>query len=127
MRGIKTLAGAVGALGLATSLVVLPGASANAATRQFGTAGDVPVPGYYLAGAAKAEFAVWRPKNGTWYVLNNATGLTTTRQWGVSGDKPVPADYDGDGRTDYAVWRPSNGPGTSRAAAPASSGSNNGV
>src|SRR5262249_39729067 len=48
--------------------------------------------------------AVWRPKEGNWYVPGKAV-----QQWGGWGDVPVPGDYDGDGKPDYAVWRPSNG------------------
>ncbi len=58
----------------------------------------------------KADYAVWRPSEGTWFVIPSvdpSQGLK--QQWGTIGDIPVPGDYDGDGKTDIAVWRPSNG------------------
>jgi len=61
-----------------------------------------------------SSFDVWRPSNGTWFLLDKANTSsypkpTAQQQWGLPGDIPVPGDYDGDGKTDYAVWRPSNG------------------
>jgi len=52
---------------------------------------------------------VWRPSNGTWFVIRSSDGAVVIQQWGLPGDVPVPADFDGDRRTDFAVWRPSNG------------------
>jgi hypothetical protein len=62
----------------------------------------------------KADLAVFRPSNGTWFVLKSSSNFTAaaTYQWGVSTDIPVPGDYDGDGTTDVAVFRPANGVGT---------------
>ena len=69
-----------------------------------------------LAGAADydgdgpADFAIWRPSDGNWWILGSARGeQLPVRQWGASSDKPAPGDYDGDGRTDVAIWRPSDG------------------
>ncbi len=55
-------------------------------------------------GDGKADVAVFRPSNGTWYLLRSNQGFTGY-QFGILTDLPVPADYDGDGKTDIAVYR----------------------
>ncbi len=73
-----------------------------------GYVSDEPVAADY-DGDGQADFAVWRPATGVWYVLKSSSGYNPKYaqyfQWGKLGDIPVAADYDGDGKCDFAVFR----------------------
>ncbi len=60
-------------------------------------------------GDGRSDISVFRPSEGTWYVMQSGSNTVRVQTFGISGDKIVPGDYDGDSRTDMAVFRPSTG------------------
>ena len=74
-------------------------------TRSWGVASDI-----FLAadfdGDAKCDIAVWRPSNGTFYIVESNTLTIRIDQLGQNGDDPtIVGDYNGDGKADVAVFR----------------------
>jgi hypothetical protein len=57
-------------------------------------------------GAVPDDFAVWRPGDGTWYILGSQQQYITY-QFGSGNDTPAPGDFDGDSKTDFCVYRSS--------------------
>jgi hypothetical protein len=75
---------------------------------KFGSAGDVPIDGDF-DGDRRADVAVYRPAEGTWFIHQSSNSETIVQPFGGANDKPVAGDYDKDGKTDIAIWRPTDG------------------
>ncbi len=77
---------------------------------QFGRVGDNPSFVGDWDGDARADVAVYRPSNSTFYYRPSATPATSFVgiQWGTGGDIPMRGDFDGDIKLDAAIFRPSD-------------------
>jgi len=59
-------------------------------------------------GDGRADISIFRPADGTWWLMESATNTVIARRFGANGDRIAPGDYDGDGRMDMAVFRASD-------------------
>jgi len=60
-------------------------------------------------GDGKADYSIFRPETGTWWILKS-NGGAIVQQWGSANDDYLtPGDFDGDGTGDIAIWRDTNG------------------
>ena len=108
------------------SYIVTPskqGYTFNPENRLFSLAGDVTDVDFTAApdvphsragvndfdGDGISDYAIFRPAEKVWYILQSATSTMRTDAFGLAEDTPAATDYDGDGKADVAMWRSSNG------------------
>lgn len=60
-------------------------------------------------GDRRTDISLFRPSDGTWYMLNSSNGAFRAQQFGATPDVPAPEDFDGDSATDISVFRGSTG------------------
>lgn len=105
-------------------VVIESGNAALSATNNDGTSGvDVVAMDDFIYGEPRAldyhssdfdgdgvsDLSVFRPSNGTWFILNSGSNTLSTIPFGLNGDIPIDGDFDGDQRADACIYRPSNG------------------
>lgn len=74
----------------------------------YGERYDVPAPGLDFDGSPPDGYAIYRPKNGTWYFKEPSWGSSRAVVISTpsSGAVPLPGQYDCDDRSDLAVYEP---------------------
>jgi hypothetical protein len=101
---------------------ILNSASGNMSTIRWGLFDDIPL-SMNIDGNNTSDLAVFRPSNGTWYILRMGdiikprTGDIAPQnginyriiQWGAAGDKPLAGDFNADGIDELVAFRPANG------------------
>lgn len=65
-------------------------------------------PSYDFDGDGRSDIGVYRPSDGTWYVMGSQAGFRATA-FGLGDDLIAPADFDGDHIADIALFRPATG------------------